>query len=451
MAPRHSARVAQAAERAAGAFAALPYALFLRVLAALPADARAQAARVCRAWRAAVAERSLWRQLDLTPQSGVTCKVTDAALRALAARAGGQMDTLRLPSCAEVLLSVLAAVAAANAATLRVIAALPRPNHRSTNSWTVWRVDTCEALLRAAPSLQCLMVGMECGSAEAHRMLRNEPPFGPLRIHTLDVQFDEEAGDAELVALAADLAAHESLTDVVIMGPAPLLSAATATAVVDAALSLRLQSVTLLQCGLSPAWAPALARLLGSTALETLRLGAEDGPLLDLPTATLVAPALRASRSLTGLYLHNSALFEDAAAAAALLGALTAHPRLRQLAVTESPYPEFSVRPAAGALLGALLAADSALERLFLAGCELGDAALRPLVNALPRNARLRELDIKNNGMSDAFARERLLPAVRANRSLRKLVVVDEQEGRAPPYTGHEAVALVDARSAGAE
>jgi hypothetical protein len=39
---------------------ALPLALLQSVLARLPVDARARACEVCRAWNAALAERSLW-------------------------------------------------------------------------------------------------------------------------------------------------------------------------------------------------------------------------------------------------------------------------------------------------------------------------------------------------------------------------------------------------------
>ena len=42
-------------------------------------------------------------------------------------------------------------------------------------------------------------------------------------------------------------------------------------------------------------------------------------------------------------------------------------------------------------------------------------------MEALPRNRHLRELNVGNNGMSEAFAREQLLPAVRANTTLRSL------------------------------
>ncbi len=56
-----------------------------------------------------------------------------------------------------------------------------------------------------------------------------------------------------------------------------------------------------------------------------------------------------------------------------------------------------------------------------MSSCNLDDAGLGPLFDALPTNTHLRKLDCSENAMSDAFVRERLLPAVRANSSLREL------------------------------
>jgi hypothetical protein len=53
--------------------------------------------------------------------------------------------------------------------------------------------------------------------------------------------------------------------------------------------------------------------------------------------------------------------------------------------------------------------------------CDLGDAGLRLLFDALPGNTHLRTLDCRRNTLSDAFVRDELLPAVRANASLHKL------------------------------
>ena len=51
----------------------------------------------------------------------------------------------------------------------------------------------------------------------------------------------------------------------------------------------------------------------------------------------------------------------------------------------------------------------------------LSDAGLGPLFFALPRNTHLRELRCWATGMSQAFARELVLPAEHVNTSLRLL------------------------------
>jgi hypothetical protein len=109
---------AQAADTQLCHFAGLPHALFLLILALLPVDTRLRCAEVCRGWRAALAERSLWLRLALSPESGVARRVTDALLRAAAARAGGGLLSLAVVDCPAITRDALLAVATANAATL---------------------------------------------------------------------------------------------------------------------------------------------------------------------------------------------------------------------------------------------------------------------------------------------------------------------------------------------
>ncbi len=105
-------------------------------------------------------------------------------------------------------------------------------------------------------------------------------------------------------------------------------------------------------------------------------------------------------------------------AAGVLLGALVGHASLRVLALRgkRAGWAEL------GTLLGALVAADApALRELDVADNDLGDVGLAPSVAALPRNTHLRVLVTSENGMSERFVRERLLPAVRANTTLQRL------------------------------
>jgi hypothetical protein len=165
--------------------------------------------------------------------------------------------------------------------------------------------------------------------------------------------------------------------------------------------------------------------------------------LLDEAAAQVVGAALRANSTLTFLSLLHVNLWHEPGAAVALLGALTAHRSLRELQLYSNQGAEPD-RAIAGAALGALVAANAAaLEKLNVYHCMLRDAGLGPLVDALPHNTHLCTLRCDGNGITEAFVRERLLPAVRANTSLRWL---DAGESGA----AKEVAALVHARAAAA-
>ena len=97
--------------------AALPSPLARKVFKRLPADQRARAALVCRRWRAALADPSLWEKLDLSSGGGVVCRVDGDVLRAAAARARGGLVTLAV-TLSGILYAALLAVVAENATTL---------------------------------------------------------------------------------------------------------------------------------------------------------------------------------------------------------------------------------------------------------------------------------------------------------------------------------------------
>jgi hypothetical protein len=121
-----SARIEAAAQHAAPALAPLPPALVLHILSLLPVDARLRCAEVCRSWRAALEERSLWIRLDLTA-SGVSPKreVTGALLHAAVARARGELVALDLRDCALIMFDALLAVVTANGGALRELRCQP--------------------------------------------------------------------------------------------------------------------------------------------------------------------------------------------------------------------------------------------------------------------------------------------------------------------------------------
>jgi hypothetical protein len=304
--------------------------------------------------------------------------------------------------------------------------------------------DALEALLRAAPRLSVYDADVECTElTRAHRVLRNEPPFSPLHVCTL--RFQPAAGErdeAAVLALAADLASHAHLRRLW-LGWAPLSTAAALDAVVDAALTRRLTSVTLDCCSISHESVPALVRLIGGGALAELNIfGDSDWLLQDLPAALALGNALRTSSTLTSLAINAVLLWRVPAAVTALLGALTGHPSLRSLDISYNQFDEDDLEEA-GALIGALVAANApALHKLDVSYGDLGDVGLGPLFDALPANTHLRKLSCEGNDHSDAFLRERLLPAVRANSSLREL------ETGLQTNTAREAEALVQRRAA---
>jgi hypothetical protein len=432
------------AEPARTSFVSLPRALQHAILRRLPVDARARCAAVCRGWRAATSDASLWTRLDLSPASGVRVRVTEAVLRGASGLARGALTALDLSGCARGVThdALLAAVIVnAGLTELRVCHGALKPE---------LRCEEVEALLRAAPLLRVLDADVQCDAGQQGEqlisMLRHEAPFGPLRVHRLNALFDGLAPaerEAAVTAFAAATAAHDSLTSLR-LSDLPLATPAQLDAVVDAVLSRRIRSLELSACELSPASAPSLARLLRGSALAELCIWNGGQPLLHAPDAALLANALRANSTLTTLQLPGVGLGADVAATTALLGALVGHASLRELHIQDVSMGAHAAM--AGAALGALIAANApALHKLEVYYSNLGDDGLAALVDALPANTHLRTLKIIGNNMSEAFSRNHVLPAVRGNTSLRSLratTILEVAAGAA-----HEAEALVAARA----
>jgi hypothetical protein len=189
-------------------------------------------------------------------------------------------------------------------------------------------------------------------------------------------------------------------------------------ALVDAALARQLRELFLSSC--TPPAAAPLARLLaeGSLAHHLIVYQSDPvagAPLFDAAGEALIAQALRVNTTLTKLVICQAFL-----GALELVGALVGHPSLCELDFTRADVATDGV--ALGAALGALIAADApALHTLDCTCKNIGDAGLTPIVQALALNRHLHTLKIVVNDMSDAFAREQLLPAVRANTTLRAL------------------------------
>ncbi len=317
-------------------------------------------------------------------------------------------------------------------------------------------------VLDAAPQLQVFRGNVSAPVRDAAHMLRNEAPFGPLRVRCLVVIAETEAGeeeeeeervdDADLLSLGAAIRQHASLVERVWLRDVPLAMPAVLDAFIDAALERRISELMMLCCSLSPASVPALARLLGSAALTELRIDNGGMQLLDAPTAfALLAGALQVNTTLRMLQLERMELWRDARASMAVVRALTAHPSLQDLSLCDNQPVNVDAATTAGAALGALVAANApALRELHITYSSLGDAGLAPLLDALASNTHLRALHCDDNAMSEAFARDTFLPAIRANGSLRELVASEwwggVEDGVAPEEV-LQAEALVNGRA----
>jgi hypothetical protein len=314
-----------------------------------------------------------------------------------------------------------------------------------------WPHAELEALLRATPGLRVCHAAVNTTDVdEARDMLCADPPFAALRLESLRVHEGDGFTEADaVIALAADLAVCTSVREFELEGAE--LDVPALDALVDASIACRLHTLRLIYSYVTEHAAPVLARLLGGGALAELEilgdvfLFDEGMPFLVAPAATVLVDALRACSTLTALTLCGVELLHDPAAATALLGALTGHPSLRSLDISINGV-EPADREDAAAALGALVGANApALISLNVSSCDLGDAGLGPLFDALPANTHLRKLNCVDNALTDAFMREQLLPAVRANTSLVELCLNDDDN-----YCDEaaEAMAIVERRAA---
>ena len=420
-------------------FASLPPLLACLVFLALPADARGRACCVCRAWRDVLADPSLWTRLD-TSIVDVHWWRFLSVFRGAAGRALGQLSQLDL-SQRDVSVDSLQQVLTANAGSLRELHLRLGCGRERSRIFDARDSPFLEAVLTGLPMLRVLTVeDVSCTWKDATQMLRAEPPFAVLKIrHLLKVCFHSgNVGPAErflpLLAALSDAALQPALSGLSFHA-ADTAQPALMGALVDAALARRLRELKLKDC--TPPATAGLARLLARGSLVKLEVELERVhaiPLFDAaPGAALVADALRTNTTLTDLRLYNAYLCNDVGAAVALLAALVGHPSLRELHVCGENTAVDDCRTL-GAAFAALIAAPAQpLEVLVCCFNDLGDVGLAPIVEALALNRHLRELDVNSNDMSEEFARDLLLPAVRANTTLRKLVCDDQESGPSAP------------------
>ena len=407
-------------------FASLPLPLARLIFLALPVVARGRASCVCRAWRDALADPSLWTRLDMSDVRVGQERFT-VVLPGAARRARGGLRELDI-SQHDVTLRELLPVLNDNAGSLRELHLRSVCPRRQDNDWV--RTPTVPEILAAAPLLQVLTVeDVSCDWEDAPRLLRAEPPLAPLQVRCyLEVSFGDygDVGGMGRFGPFASALADAALQPVrqrLCIEFADTAQPAVMGALADAAVAWRLRELRL-YCCTQPHAAP-LARLLAEGSLVAFEFfpveEAMDTPLLDAAGAALVADALRVNSTLTKLDLFCADLYLDLRAGDMLLGALTGHPSLREVRIAGNLTIADDLC-AFGVALGALIAADApALHALDCSENNLEDGGLAPIVEALALNRHLCTLNLSNNAMSEAFARERLLPAVRANTTLREL------------------------------
>jgi hypothetical protein len=321
----------------------------------------------------------------------------DALLCCAASRAGASGLTRLRVDTGRVSAAALLAVVRAHGGALRELRTCAR------DAYYGLRADDASALVAAAPRLTLLDV--ESVTADGGAAVRRLQLLLPtLTLRGLCVTPAVEDSDENfLPALGADMAAHASLTSLE-LSRVPLKSYHALEAVVDVALSRRLRTLVLCTCGVAPAGAPALARLLRcGDALTTLVFSAgKYERMFDMDAARVLGAALRENATLTALtFTGRTHLFrDDVAIGCELLSALTGHASLRTLVLWSNVVGHRCEQEVVGAALGALIAANApALTQLDVSYCHLGATGLRLLFHALRHNTHLRELDCSLNGV----------------------------------------------------
>jgi hypothetical protein len=152
------------------------------VLPLLPLDARACAASVRRAWRAASAAPELWTELDFSRCADARAyAVDDTVLAALCVRAGAALRTLRLEgrACAGVVgATVLAALRDGGCAGVRHLFLDANPDRSM-----VLTAHLAVQLAAACPLLQHAACGVLCAGVEQAEEAAAALP-GPLTLCT---------------------------------------------------------------------------------------------------------------------------------------------------------------------------------------------------------------------------------------------------------------------------
>jgi len=167
-------------------FDAVPEEALRVILLALPVDARGRAACVCRSWRAFLSDPSLWQVLDLTPAGGVAAERLSGNLaRGAVARAGGQ---LRVFSLNDLPLWRWEWPQHYGTPLVALIESDGGAELQEVNTDSFLNVRDLKRVFAAAPRLQLLNADVSGECAELLPFLRNDPPYGALRVSDLKLE-----------------------------------------------------------------------------------------------------------------------------------------------------------------------------------------------------------------------------------------------------------------------
>jgi hypothetical protein len=278
----------------------------------------------------------------------------------------------------------------------------------STNEWL--NFDELTTVFEAAPQLQLLKAFIRDHCMPLLPCLRNEPPYGPLRVSVLDVGCGGVSA-VDVQAFAAAVAAHESVGSLVIRQsdfPRGLI------ALLDAAAERLVSCLSILDCAMDAESTRAVTRHLQRNPLITLEVKCTGFPYAQEESVPALCSALRASHDvLMNLVLklnpHGGA---TPRVVTELVDAATALPELSCLHLSNSVLQDTA---AAGRAFGALLRANLPnLTDLILNNCRIGEEGMAALLDGLEANTHLRKLECGYNNVSEAFKRDRLEPALAA-------------------------------------
>ena len=278
--------------------------------------------------------------------------------------------------------------------------------------------------------------------------LRNQPPFGPLHISSLTVCCDEEDdSDFDAASFCAAASTHATLSHLRTEGLS--LNVVALDAIVDLAISRQLSRLLFTQVSDMPASLPSLTRLLADGSLTELaisyRFGVDDAELFaDEGETAAFCLALRSAK-LRKLSLDRVGVGSMLTLYLAVLRACVGHPTLKWLSIRDNPTDEEdeSASIAVGHLFALLV--DSGIELLSASGSRMHDIGMHPLFAAVARSTRLHTLHFGHPSIGAACARDHILPAVRANQSLRYLHL-EQFGGKSTPHELLQAEGLVIAR-----